>query len=669
MAFGLPMPVWLVAALGIALLLCCVALLRREGAWALAGTFVAGNAAHLGMDDPLWFGALRLKPQGLNLLCYALIALEALAAGIALLTGGRLAMLWQGVLRLGMGRIALLGVLLLASAVSPMGFILRDEYVAFTKQVVANADLIAIHAACLAAFVMMVPETTLARMGAWAERAVVSPSLPYAAALWSFAVSLLLALTAFDRMPRLPDEVAYLFQAKMLAAGQLYLPAPGGALDAALRYDWISIAGGKWYSIFPPGWPAVLAGGVALGAPFLVNPLLTALGVLLSHSFVTRIASARLAALVTLLLCVSPWFLAMGASLMSHPLTLVLVLGAWRLILVEGRFRLAAWAVAGLLMGALFLTRPLEGVLIGTATGLWAMSRVNLKALSGWVTLAAYGAGCIALGALVFPYNQMLTGDAMMTPIDQYFDHLWHKGANRLGFGADIGSPDSWGGVDIWRGHGPLEALIEQQFNLKSMNVELFGWALGSLMLLFVHLIWGRLSRVDKAMLGLMGIIIAGYSLYWFNGGFYIGPRYWYMTLWPAIFLSARGMQTAAGMMNGAGLAQGKARVVAAAALMGALGLLTFLPWRAAEKYWEFRYFHSSYRDMAASGAADNALVFIKSNDAGDYGSAFYLNAPDLSGPVFVRDLGPVANAAVIARFPGRPVRMIDGRTGQDAMP
>lgn len=666
-ATGLPM--WFAAMLGLAGALGLVALLRREAAWAVAGAFVAGNAGHLGLDDPLWFGALRLKPQGLGLLCYGLIALEALTAGIALVTGRRLAALWQGAQRLGLGRVMLLGVVLLATAVSPMGFMLRHEYGAFLKQIIASAGLIAVHGACLAALVMMVPEAALARISAWVESVAASPRLPYAAALWAFAASLLLALTAFDRMPRLPDEVAYLFQAKMMAAGQLYLPAPGGALNAALSYDWISIAGGKWYSIFPPGWPAVLAAGVAMGAPWLVNPLLTALAVLLSHSFVARLASARLAALVTLLLCISPWFLAMGASLMSHPLTLVLVLGAWRLILVQGRARTGAWIAAGLLMGALFLTRPLEGVLIGTLTGLWAMSRADLKALSGWVMIAAYGAGCIALGALVFPYNQMLTGDALVTPIDQYFNQLWHTGANRLGFGPDIGSPDSWGGVDIWRGHGPLEALIEQQFNLKSMNAELLGWAVGSLLLLAVHLLWGRLTRTDKAMLGLMGVIIAGYSLYWFNGGFYIGPRYWYMTLWPAIFLSARGLQTAAAMMTGPGQAHGKARVAVAAVMMGALGILAFLPWRAAEKYWEFRGFHSGYRDMVTSGAADNALIFVKSDDAGDYGSAFMLNAPDLSGPVFARDLGPAANAAVIARFPGRAVRTIEGRTGQDKRP
>ncbi|MDQ4421025.1 hypothetical protein OOT33_11365 [Sphingobium sp. DEHP117] len=663
------MPLWFAAMLGLAGALGLIALLRREGMWALAAAFVAGNAGHLGLEDPLWFGALKLKPQGLAQFCYVLIALEAAAAGIALLSGGRLAALWQGAQRLGMRRILLLGLLLLICAVSPMGFVLRHEYTTFAKQVFASADLIAIHGVCLAALAMMAPEEVLRQMGAWGERVAVSPRLPYVAALWAFGVSLLLALTAFDRMPRLPDEVAYLFQAKMYAAGHLYLAAPGGALNAALAYDWISIESGKWFSIFPPAWPAVLALGVAAGAPFIVNPLLTGLAVLLSHSFVARIASTRLAALVTLLLCISPWFLAMGASLMSHPLTLVLVLGAWRLMLVEGRFSVAAWLLAGLLMGALFLTRPLEGVLIGTGTGLWAMSRADLRALSGWIGVAAYGAGCIALGALVFPYNRMLTGNAMATPIDQYFDHLWHKGANRLGFGADIGSPDSWGGVDIWRGHGPLEALIEQQFNLKSMNTELLGWAVGSLLLVYVHLIWGRLNRMDKAMLTVMGATILAYSLYWFNGGFYIGPRYWYMTLWPALYLSARGLQTAAAMTDHAGWAEGRQRVAVVAALMGALGLFAFLPWRAVEKYWEFRGFHSGYREMAAAGATDNALIFVKSDDVSEFGSAFTLNTPDLSGPVFVRDLGPAANAEIIARLPGRAVWHIAPRATGESTP
>lgn len=660
-AFALPVPLWFAVALGLAGVLGLVALLRRRAGWALLCAFIAGNAGQLGLTDPLWFGSLQLRPQGLAPLCYGLLALEAAVAGLALLRHDRLMRLIAGARELGLRRTALLFLLLLGSAVAPMGFMLRHEYLTFLKQVMANGSLLAIHGATLAALAMALPHSMLERIAERADALLAFRPLSFLTAVWVFVITLLLSITAFDQMPRLPDEVAYLFQAKMYAAGQLYVPAPEGALAKALAYDWISILNGKWYSIFPPGWPVVLAGGVAIGAPFIVNPLLSALGVWLGHGFVARIASRRLAALVALLMCVSPWYLAMGATLMSHMLTLVLVLGAWHLVLCTGSRRPLAWALAGLLMGALFLTRPLEGVVIGTLTGLWAMSRADLRSLSGWCAVAAYGGGCILIGALVFPYNQMLTANPFYTPIDEYFDLLWHKGANRLGFGPDIGSPDSWGGVDIWRGHGPLEALIEEQFNLKSMNVELLGWAVGSLLLLYVHLLWGRLTRIDKAMLAVIGCTIAAYSLYWFNGGFYIGPRYWFMTLWPALFLCARGVQTADAMLSGAEPPLARARVAMLVALMAGLTILSFLPWRASEKYWEFRGFHNGYRQMAVAGGVDDALVFVKSGDAGEFGSAFMLNSPALDGPIFVRDLGPVANARIIANVPGRKVIYADG--------
>lgn len=661
MAFGLP--VWFALMLGLAGALGLAAIVRPKAVWMALCAFVAGNAGQLGLTDPLWFGSLQLKPQGLAPLCYTLIAFEAAVVGLLLLRHERLKRLIGGARALGNGRCILLFLLLLASAVSPMGFLLRHEYFPFAKQVVANAGLLLIHAGALSALAMALPYSVFADIGTRIEALLGWRHLSKAAALWVFAVSLTLAVTAFDRMPRLPDEVSYLFQAKMYAAGHLFLPAPGGAMNSALAYDWISIEGGKWFSIFPPGWPAVLALGVAACVPFVVNPLLAALGVLLSHRFVTRIASPRLAALVTLLLCVSPWYLATGASLMSHPLTLVLLLGAWLLLLKDDGAWLLSWFGAGLLMGALFLTRPLEGVFVGFATGLWALSRADLKSLSGWISVAAYGFGCIALGAMVFPYNHLLTGNALSTPIDQYFDLLWHKGANRLGFGADIGSPDSWGGVDIWRGHRPLEALIEGQFNLKSMNVELLGWAIGSLALLYVHLLWGRKNRADWAMFALISLTIGTYALYWFNGGFYIGPRYWFMTLWPALFLSARGLQTAAAKLSGIGAEEARQRIALPAIVMGALAVTAFLPWRASEKYSNFRGFHDDYRALAASGMPNNALVFVKTDDVGEWGSAFMLNSPTLDGTIFLRDLGPAANAAIIARYPGRAVQYMQGRS------
>lgn len=659
--------IWFAAMLGVAGGIALAAAVRREATWLAATAFVAGGSAQLGLTDPLWFGSLQLRPHGaFALLCYAVVAAQAGVAAGLLLTGGRLAALWRGVQALGAGRVVLLAVLLLGSLVAPMGFLHRHEYAAFGKQLTAAAAFLAINGATLAAFAMLLPERWLLPLSNAIDRVNASPgkALPWAAALWVFAVTLLLNIVAFDRMPRIPDEVAYLFQAKTFALGHLYVPAPDGAMAAALGYDWIAIADGKWYSIFPPGWPAALAIGVALGLPFLVNPLIAALTIPVGHAFVSRWVSPRLAVLVTLLLAVSPWYLATGASLMSHSLTLLLVLSAWLLMLTEGSRRPAAWFAAGCLMGWLFLTRPLEGVTIGVLTGLWAMMRADLRSVQGWVMVAAYGFGCALVGALIFPYNQIFTGDMLVTPIDRYFDLLWHPGANRLGFGSDIGSPDGWGGVDIWSGHSPLEALVLVQFNLRSLNIELLGWAVGSLAFVFVHLIWGRLSRADWCMVAVIAVTVGAYGLYWFNGGFYIGPRYWFMALWPMLFLTARGLQTATGILRGVSVADAQERAAALTLLLTAVAILSFLPWRATMRYWEFRGFHDGYRELVRSGAFDRSLVFVRNgDDMGEYGSAFMLNAPDLTGPLFLRDRGTAENASIAARYPDRTFITVDGGT------
>lgn len=658
--------IWFGAMLAGGALLALDGLVARRVAWLLAGVFLAGTSAQLGLTDPLWFGSLQLRPDSrLSLLCYAVIALQGAVTATVLLQKSRVPALVAGIGKVGTTRCVLLFLLLLGSLVAPMGFLLRHEYGPFAKQVIASAAFLALNGTTLAAFLMTVPQNALDRLSVWTRRTFDAPSrkFPWVVAAWVFLVTLFLGLFAFDRMPGVPDEVAYLFQAKMLAQGRVFAPAPDGALAEALRYDWIGMLDGKWYSIFPPGWPAALAVGTVAGVPWLVNPVISALTIPVAYAFVSRWTSPRMAVMTTLLLAVSPWFLAMGASYMSHSLTLLLVLAAWLLMLTEGSRRMPAWFAAGGLLGWLFLTRPLEGLIVGVLTGLWAMSRIDLRSVPGWVSVAIYGLGCALIGALIFPYNHILTGDALVTPIDRYFDLLWHEGANRLGFGADIGSPDNWGGVDIWPGHGPLEALVAAQFNLKSLNIELLGWAVGSLLLVYVHLIWGRLSRADWCMAAIIALTIAAYGLYWFNGGFYIGPRYWYMALFPCIFLTARGIQTSAGIAaNRLGLEGGEQRAMALVLLLAATAMLSFLPWRATAKYREFRGFHDAYRTIAASGQLDNALVFVKDGDMGEFGSAFMLNSPNLDGPLFVMDRGAAANADIIARYPGRSVFTAFGR-------
>ena len=91
----------------------------------LAGcrSFLAGTSAQLGLTDPQWFGSLQLHPSNFALLCFVVIALQGAIIAAVLLTGGRLAAIWTGARALGVGRIALLFLLLLGSTVAPMGFL------------------------------------------------------------------------------------------------------------------------------------------------------------------------------------------------------------------------------------------------------------------------------------------------------------------------------------------------------------------------------------------------------------------------------------------------------------------------------------------------------------------------------------------------------------------
>ena len=121
----------------------------------------------------------------------------------------------------------------------------------------------------------------------------------------------------------------------------------------------------------------ILSLGVLVDLEWLVNPAMAAASIPLAHTLLRRELDRATANAVILLMAVSPWFLAMSASFMSHTATLALWLAAC-LLLSKARVARAAQAMlfalsSGLLMGLLFLARPMDGVVVGTLTGLWSL--------------------------------------------------------------------------------------------------------------------------------------------------------------------------------------------------------------------------------------------------------------------------------------------------------
>src|SRR5258706_13468288 len=92
-----------------------------------------------------------------------------------------------------------------------------------------------------------------------------------------------------------------------------------------------------WYSIVEPGWPAVLAIGMWLGVPWLVNPLLAGLNVWIAWLFLREVCPPRTARLTLLLLCASPWFIFMSMNFLTHTI-LITVVWLAALGIARGRF-------------------------------------------------------------------------------------------------------------------------------------------------------------------------------------------------------------------------------------------------------------------------------------------------------------------------------------------
>ena len=611
----------------------------------LAFVFLTGGAAQLYNTEALWFTTLHLVPQnGREWFMAAFILLEAVVGIGALALLGLRGLVEEGGRRLGWGRIAAFVAFTFALSAPIHSYVWRDAAAAYLAHIAVGGALLVLHMAVLIAMSLVrSPISGVHR---------ISPIVP---AVFAVAASLLLAVFAFEGMPHSADEVAHLFQARTFAGGALTAPAPPEAAQTALGYYLLDIRDGRWFSVTAPGWSVALAAGMVVGLSWLINPLLAGLSVLMAYDIAHRKVGRDQADLVALMMASSPWLLAGAASMMPHTLTLALMLFAWWMILrapshgARGTRRLL---LAGLAMGWLFATRPLDGLLIAVMTGLWVALGPGGTARRA----LPYTLGFVAVAALLLAYNAAITGSPLTLPLSQYLNTHWAPGANAYGFGHDIGPPEGLGALDLWFGHSPTEAAVNVLNMLASLQLELLGWSVGSLALIYAYFLWQRpMRRFDAAMMALIAAVILAYALYWYADSFYLGPRFWYVAAFPLLYLSARGYDALRTLFPGRN-EEGPIRIDSILGLCCLFGLLVFTPWRGVVKYNGYNAFNSAVQQAAETGEFGNSVVLVDWD--GDPGAVFYLNDPWLGGdgPVFLRDTGTVDAKALEAAFPGRTV-------------
>jgi len=479
--------------------------------------------------------------------------------------------------------------------------------------------------------------------------------LPWFAAMFVLVVSLIFGLGVLEGTAQFGDEVVYQFMAKVFASGALGVPAP--PVPEAFEMYLVEVRDGIRYGVTIPGWPLTLSIGMLFGVPWLVNPVIAALSIVLAHALTRRLIDRGTANVLVLLLAASPWFLILSSVYQPHAVTVLVALASWlsthRATTEDG----LVWPfAAGLAAGCAFLVRPMDGILVGGSSFLYLALTLRPRGLL-FTRLMIFVVGCVATGVVGLVLNYALTGDPFTYAMNAYLDRAWGVGSNLLGFGADVGRV--WGVFDPISGHGWRDVLFSLNLNLFTLNYELFGWGVGSLFLVTAHLLWGRLTKLDWMWLFFIAWSLAMFSLYWFGGGTDYGPRYWYSTLFALVLLTVRGLGTLIALIDEwvPGRLVG-ARVGLIVALLACSGVVEFGSWRVVGKYIDYRHKTPQVRELLESGAfGERGLVVVDAVGGLAY-AALELNdlIPGEHGPVFARDLGPETTAALMEAFPGRPV-------------
>jgi 4-amino-4-deoxy-L-arabinose transferase-like glycosyltransferase len=464
------------------------------------------------------------------------------------------------------------------------------------------------------------------------------------------AVALLItsavAFFAFERLPHLEDEVAYLFQAKTMALGHLTVPSPSH--PEAFWTPFVLDYRGQRFGKYPPGWPAVLAVGQLLKAAWLVNPVLAALALYLTYRLGQTLYDGRTGLLAAALGLTSPLYLVLSGSFLSHIASLVwlLLFSLWFVWTAQGRSKWFAVG-AGLALGMAFLTRALTAVAYAVPFIVYSLAQVLRRRQAHWphYLLMALCGGAVA--ALLPAYQWAVTGNPWLNPYLLWWPY------DRLGFGPGIGAMPG--------GHSTFYAWINLKQDLLRAATDVLGWPALSWLPLAVGLALRPRRLRDWALLAPFGCLVVAYLFYWIGSPARLwGPRYYFegfAGLW---------LLGAVGLLKIWDWTQARRRrvrpmLVTALMLLVAVNLALNVPSRMEMAHGYYGITRSQFRPIEEA-RLHQALVIVYADRWLEYGALLAGMSPTLDDDViYVRGSTPEADAAVIAEFPGRSVYYLTG--------
>lgn len=336
--------------------------------------------------------------------------------------------------------------------------------------------------------------------------------------LLTFGLVLFFSWRLFHWQPVTIDELSQEWQARLLITGHLFARAEAhdeffSTMQTLQLHD-------RWFPQFPIGGAALLGVGMAVGAPWLVNPLLAACAAVAIYRFVAAIATDAQARSVALLFALSPFALFISASQLNHSGTLAAV---WMAIAALPRWlaardtteSLRPGAIIGLGLGAAAAIRPYDAALAALVIGLFQLRHAWTRRwfVKSLVVQTLVGAAPLII---LLAANWATTGHPLLFAYDVLNGPEHRPGFHMSPLGFE---------------HTPRHGLYVTSLYLMRLNIVLLGWPVPALVLVVTTLLLQRRATwADHLLLALLGAVVLGYALYWAEGSFQ-GPRFLFTAL------------------------------------------------------------------------------------------------------------------------------------------
>lgn len=331
------------------------------------------------------------------------------------------------------------------------------------------------------------------------------------------------------------DEHSCYFLAECLRKGKLYVPIPQFA--DFFKVVHVGMKGGKWFSVYPPGWPLIWSLGMQLRIVDWLNPIMSVLSVFFFYLSGIRLINRAVAVMGLTMMCLSPFFMFTAASYFSHGTCLLMIsvflysFLRWREAYCEGRDPVGWAAVCAFAFGYGLLTRPLTIIAIAGPfllahflpcivnvrqvswlfTAQWRQYFHFKVRRSDWIFIAIVA----AFVPIMLYQNFVVTGKLFKAPLKYY---------------------QSWERLGFKKGHyTPVDGF----FFVIARIFYLMDWFAPAFVAAYLFFLGGGLISFFKKQVSepftsrnlfcLSPVFLAlAYFLYYSWGGNQWGPRYWW---------------------------------------------------------------------------------------------------------------------------------------------